>query len=284
MAMQLGHWRLDSVRGGDLWLDGGVVFGIVPKTLWSKVISPDENNRIRLCTNCVLARDGRRTVLIDTGYGSKHSPLDRRFYGMEPGNPVLESLAALGVAPNDIDLVILSHLHFDHAGGATCYDDRRMLVPTFPRARYLIGRLEWEDATCQTPELQTAYCMDNLSPLVNAGVVELIEGNAEIMPGLRARLTGGHTRGHLALFFESAGQVALFIGDLCPSTAHLHPMWNLSYDTHPLDTRRVKPQLLADAAREKWWILWPHDTQVAAARLECHPKRGFAVIDPRSSL
>jgi glyoxylase-like metal-dependent hydrolase (beta-lactamase superfamily II) len=282
--MQLGQWQLDSVRGGDLWLDGGVVFGVVPKTLWAKVMAPDENNRIRISTNCVLARNGRHTVLIDTGYGGKYPPLDRRFYGMESGNPLLESLARLGVAPNDIDRVVLSHLHFDHAGGATCYDDRRVLVPAFPRARHIIGRLEWEDATGGAPELQTAYSMDNLTPLADSGVIELIDGNAEIVSGLRARLTGGHTRGHLALVFESAGEVALCIGDVCASTAHLHPMWNLSYDTYPLDTHRVKPQLLAEAARGKWWIIWPHDPHVVAARVECHPKRGFIVVDPRSSL
>jgi glyoxylase-like metal-dependent hydrolase (beta-lactamase superfamily II) len=284
MSMQLGQWRLDSIRGGDLWLDGGVVFGVVPKTLWAKVMPPDENNRIRISTNCVLARNGQHTVLIDTGYGSKFPPLDRRFYGLESGNPVLESLAAHRVAPDDVDLVVFSHLHFDHAGGATWLDDRRTLMPTFPRARHIIGRLEWEDATSGAPELQTAYNMDNLAPLANAGLVELIEGNAEIVPGLRARHTGGHTRGHLALVFESEGQTALLIGDVCASSAHLHPMWNLSYDTFPLDTRRVKPQLLADAARGNWWVIWPHDPQVAVARIEIHPKRGFIMVDPRPSL
>lgn len=282
--MQLGHWQLDSVRGGDFWLDGGVVFGVVPKPLWSKVAPPDENNRIRISSNCVLARNGRQTVLIDTGYGSKYAPLDRRFYLMESGNPVVESLATLGVAPDDIDFVVLSHLHFDHAGGATCYNDQRIVVPTFPRARHFIGRLEWEDATSNAPELQTAYSMDNLTPLETAGLVELIEGHAEILPGLRARLTGGHTRGHLALVLESAGEVALLIGDLCPTSAHLRPMWNLSYDTFPLDTRRVKPELLAAAARENWWIGWPHDSLIAAGRLAQDSKRGFTVVEPRSSL
>ncbi len=284
MSLQLGQWQLDSIRGGDLWLDGGVVFGIVPKNLWSKIIPPDENNRIRVSTNCVLARDGRHSVLVDTGYGSKYAPLDRRSYGMDEGNPVLESLASLGVTADDIDLVVLSHLHFDHAGGATRYDAGRTLVPTFRNARHVIGRLEWEDATSGAPELATAYLMENLTPLAEAGLVELIEGGTQIVPGLSARLTGGHTRGHLSLAFESEGQVAFFIGDICASTAHLHPMWNLSYDTFPLDTRRVKPQLLAEAARGKWWVVWPHDAQVGVARLESHPKRGFIVVDPRPSL
>jgi glyoxylase-like metal-dependent hydrolase (beta-lactamase superfamily II) len=282
--MHLGNWQLDSVSGGTFRLDGGVVFGVVPKSLWSKVVTPDENNRIPISSHCVLARDGRHTVLVDTGYGSKYAPLDRRFYEMESGNPIVESLASLGVTADEIDVVVLSHLHFDHAGGATCYDSARKLVPTFPRARHVIGRLEWEDATSRAPELQTAYSMDNLTPLVDAGLVELIEGEHEILPGLRSRLTGGHTRGHFAIDFESDNQSALMIGDLCPTTAHLNPMWNLSYDTYPLETRRIKPELLASAARRGSWVIWPHDIQVAAARLEQHPKRGFVVVDPRPSL
>ncbi len=284
MSLQLGHWQLDSIHGGDFWLDGGVVFGVVPRTLWSTIAEPDSNNRIPISTNCLLARDGRHTILVDTGYGSKYAPLDRKFYSMEPGNPVLESLAALGVAPHEIDMVVFSHLHFDHAGGATVYDERRSIVPTFPRARHVVGRIEWQDATSQSPELQTAYPMQNLAPLAEAGLVDCVESNVEIVPGLRTRLTGGHTRGHLALVFESQGQGAMFIGDVCASTAHLHPMWNLSYDTYPLETRRVKPQLLADAARHEWWVIWPHDWRTAAGRLENNPKGGFNVVDARASL
>jgi glyoxylase-like metal-dependent hydrolase (beta-lactamase superfamily II) len=203
---------------------------------------------------------------------------------MQSGNPLLESLAALDVAPEQIDLVVLSHLHFDHAGGATHYDERRQFVPAFPRARHIVGRIEWQDAVLQAPELQAAYPIENLAPLAEASLVEHVEGNAEIVPGLRTRLTGGHTRGHMALVFESEGQGALFIGDICASTAHLHPLWNLSYDTYPLETRRVKPQLLAEAAQRDWWVIWPHDTRVAAARVQSHPKRGFVVVDPRASL
>jgi glyoxylase-like metal-dependent hydrolase (beta-lactamase superfamily II) len=279
--MNLGNWQLDTVDGGTLSLDGGVVFGIVPKTLWLNVITPDENNRVRLRNNCLLARDGRHVVLVDTGYGSKYGPLDRRFYEMDDGNPVLDSLARLGVAADHIDTVVFTHLHFDHAGGASHRNGNGPPVPTFTRARHVVGRLEWEDATSQAPELETAYPIENLTPLAEAGLVELIEGGHEIVPGLRARVTGGHTRGHMALLFESAGQSALFIGDVCASSAHLHRMWNLSYDTYPLVTRRVKPQLLAEAAAGNWWVFWPHDPKVAAARLASHPTRGLQLVDPR---
>lgn len=282
--MHLGHWQLDSVSGGEFWLDGGVVFGIVPKALWSKVATPDDNNRIRIRSHCVLARDGRHTVLVDTGYGSKFSPLDQRFYNMQSGNPIVESLVSLGVTPEEIDYVVFTHLHFDHAGGATLRNGSRRLVPTFPRARHVIGRTEWEDAVSQRPELQTAYSLDNLTPLADAGQIDFIDGDVEILPGLRSQHTGGHTRGHLSLAFESNDETAFCIGDLCATTAHLHPMWNLSYDTYPLDTRRIKPRLLATAAEQNWWLIWPHDINVGAARLQQHPKRGFSIVDAKQLL
>jgi glyoxylase-like metal-dependent hydrolase (beta-lactamase superfamily II) len=282
--MNLGNWQLDSINGGTFSIDGGVAFGIVPRTLWGKIMPPDENNRVRLGANCVLARDGRHTLLIDAGYGSKYTALDRGFYELEKGNPVVDGLASLGVNPDDIDTVVLSHLHWDHAGGATQYNAQRTLVPTFPRARYVIGRIEWEDATSQVPELKTAYPMQNLTPLSDAGVVVLVEGNSEIVPGLRAMITGGHTRGHLALKFESGGQAALFIGDVCATSMHLHRMWNLSYDTYPLVTRRIKPRLLGEVADERAWVIWPHDVRTVAARLERHPQRGFEVVDRQSWL
>jgi glyoxylase-like metal-dependent hydrolase (beta-lactamase superfamily II) len=282
--MNLGNWQLDSINGGKFSIDGGVAFGVVPRTLWGKLMPPDETNRVRLGANCVLARDGRQTLLIDTGYGSKYSALDRGFWLLEQGSPVVDSLASLGVTPEDVDTVVLSHLHWDHAGGATSYNDQRQLIPTFPRARYIAGRIEWEDATSQVPELMTAYPMQNLRPLAEAGVVTLIEGNSEVVPGLQAIITGGHTRGHMALKFASGGQRAMFIGDVCATSLHLHRMWNLSYDTYPLVTRRVKPRLLGEIADENAWILWPHDVKTVAARLERHPQRGFEVVDRKERL
>lgn len=282
--MNLGNWQLDTINGGTFSIDGGVAFGVVPRPLWSNVIAPDANNRVRLGANCLLARDGRHTVLIDAGYGDKYGKLDRNFWELENGDPVLDSLAALGVMPEAVDLVVMTHLHWDHAGGLTRYDSRRAIVPTFPNARHVIGRDEWDDALSQAPELETAYPLANLTPLADAGLVDLIDGNEEIVPGLRARHTGGHTRGHLAFLIESNAQTAFFIGDVCATTLHLHPMWNLSYDTFPLVTRKVKPQLLGEAADGDWWVIWPHDIRTPAARLQRHPKRGFEVIDRRERL
>lgn len=278
--IQLGDWHLETINGGSFLIDGGVMFGVVPRTLWSNTMTPDESNRIRVACHCMLARRGRQTVLVDTGYGGKYGPLDRKFYGMESGEPIVDSLAARGLAVEDIDLVVMSHLHFDHAGGATRRDPHHRLVPTFPRARYVIGRLEWEDATSGAAELHTAYWTDNLAPLEAAGLVELIDGDAEILPGLRTTLTGGHTRGHLLVRFEGGGQMLAYLGDLCPTTAHLRRMWHTAYDTYPLDTRRRKPQLLGEAADRGWWVVWNHDPRVAVGRIARHPKREFVLVEP----
>jgi glyoxylase-like metal-dependent hydrolase (beta-lactamase superfamily II) len=279
--MQLGGWQLDTINGGTFWLDGGVMFGVVPKTLWQKVAPPDRLNRVLCANNCILARDGTHTVLLDTGYGGKFSPLDRKFYAMEAGEPLLAGLAVLGVAPDEIDTVVLSHLHFDHVCGATRLDAEGRRVPIFPRARHVVGRLEWEDATAGIPEISSAYPLADILPLYEAGLMMVVDDGQEVVPGLRGRVTGGHTRGHLALFFESAGQTAAYLGDICPSTAHLRRMWHLSYDVYPIETRRRKPEFLGQAADEGWWILWNHDPQVAVSRVDRDAKREFVPVEPR---
>lgn len=283
--MHLGNWQLDSLNGGLFRLDGGVMFGVVPKSIWKNAAPCDEQNRIACANNCLLARDGRHTVLIDTGYGGKFALLDRKFYSMEEGEPLIAALAAIGVAPEDIDTVVFSHLHFDHVCGATRFDATGRRVPIFPKARHLVGRIEWEDATGRKSELETAYPLDDILPLYDNGLMMILEDGQEIVPGLRCEVTGGHTRGHLACFFTSGGQTAAYLGDICPSTVHLRRMWHLAYDTYPLDTRRRKPELLTRAAQEGWWIFWNHDPRVAISRVAPDAKREFVAVDaiPRAA-
>ncbi|MDZ4818309.1 MAG: MBL fold metallo-hydrolase [Planctomycetota bacterium] len=282
--MNLGAWQLDTVSGGDFSIDAGAVYGVVPKTVWQKIAQSDELNRIRLRNNCVLARDGAQTVLIDTGYGGKYSLLDRKAYALEEGCPIVDSLAKLGVAQEQIDTVVLSHLHFDHAGGVASYDDRRNLVLTFPNARHVVGRLEWEDATSRLPELLAAYPQDNLVPLQRLNNLELIDDGATIVPGLTAIRTGGHTRGHLALLFESEGQGAIYPSDLCPTTRHARQLWCLAYDTFLLVTRRQKARLMGEAADRQWSVLWTHDSETAVSKIIRSIKREFEVVDCKPSL
>lgn len=275
--LRVGRWQIDILNGGRFMMDGGILFGVVPRRLWSMVRTPDELNRLPCACNCVLARDGRQTVLIDTGYGGKQSPLDRKFYSLEQGEPLLASLAAIGVSPADIDVVVLSHLHWDHCGGASRRETGGAIKPLFPRALHVTGRLEWEDAHAAGPEFGGAYAEENVAPL-EAGIrLELIDHDSEILPGLKAYLTGGHTRGHLALLLESEGETLAMLTDLCPSTYHLRRLWSLAYDLYPLETRREKPNWLGRAADENWIVVWSHDPRYLATRLARDPKREFAI-------
>jgi len=282
--MQLGHWQLDTVSGGRFRLDGGAMFGIVPKPLWNKAAPADELNRIQLATNCVLARCDEATVLIDTGYGTKLSEKEQGHVAAEPVDVLVASLAACGVSPEKVDVVLFSHLHFDHAGGATRRDPSGAVVPTFPNARFAVGDLEWEDATSGALELQGTYPEENLAPLGESGRLWLLDDGEEVAPGLRVERTGGHTRGHQVAVFSAGGDTAAYLGDLCPTSAHMRRMWCMAYDTHPLVTRIRKPEVLSRAVDGNWLILWDHDPAMAAARIARDDRKEFVVTDQYATL
>jgi glyoxylase-like metal-dependent hydrolase (beta-lactamase superfamily II) len=282
--MQLGDWQLDTASGGNLLLDGGTMFGVVPKVLWERHQPADELNRIRCADNCVVARNGRNTVLIDTGYGGKATAKERQRLILEEGEPLLTSLAALDLAPDDIDTVVISHLHFDHAGGATRRNEHGDIVSTFPRARHYVQRGEWEVANSGAPELRGAYPREHFAALADAGLLELVDGDVEIIPGVRVIVTGGHTRWHQAIVIESARQAAIYLGDLCPMAAHMPTMWGISYDAYPLETRIRKPHLLGQAADNNWVVMWDHDPDMAACRITRDPQREFRVVERLKTL
>lgn len=282
--MNLGNWQLDSINAGRFMLDGGAMFGVVPKPLWDKLQPADEQNRIRMATNCLLLRDGRHTVLIDTGTGTKHDDRTRTQIAVEPGDCLVDSLAAVGVSVGDIDTVILTHLHFDHAGGATHRDASGVVVPTFPRARYVVQRGEYELAASGAPELRGVYPKEHFEPLMQAGQLELLPGAGEILPGIGSLITPGHTRFHQSIVIQSSGQTACYVADLCPMAAHVRSHWCMAYDTEVLETRRQKSRLLGQAADEEWLILWDHDPDMVACRLRRDAKREFAIVEPRVEL
>ena len=282
--MELGNWQLDVVSGGRLRLDGGSMFGVVPRPLWEKKQPPDERNRIQMATNCLLLRDGQHTALIDTGYGGKMSEREQEVFHLDQGDPLLASLAELDLSPEDIDTVVFSHLHFDHAGGATTRDKQGNLKPTFPNARYVAQRVEWEAAVGNAPELKGSYPLENLLPLKEANQLELIEGEAEIVPGLRGWPTPGHTKGHHSPVFKAGGETVVYLADVCPMQAHLPTMWCMAYDVDLLESRRRKPQVLGQLADENWLVVFCHDPQIVAGRLSRHEKREFVVCDPVEKL
>jgi glyoxylase-like metal-dependent hydrolase (beta-lactamase superfamily II) len=276
--LKLGQFAISTVSGGRFKSDGGTMFGVVPKALWSKLIPVDEYNCIPQATNCVLVQTGRQNVLIDTGYGSKLRDKERTLLAADPGDPIVDSLKAKGLAPDDIDLVVLSHLHFDHAGGGIRSVDGR-LVTTFTRAEYVVQRLEWEIATAGYPELRAAYPQENIAPLKDSGQLRLVDGDVDIIPGIHARITGGHTNGQQALFIESEGQTAVYLADACPTWRHLPSLWCMSYDMDLLQARRIKPILLGEIADRGWLALSDHDPDHAAARLVRDPVREFVVTE-----
>jgi glyoxylase-like metal-dependent hydrolase (beta-lactamase superfamily II) len=276
--MKLGQFTVTTVSGGRFRSDGGTMFGVVPKIMWSKLIAVDAHNCIPQATNCVLVQTGRQKVLIDTGYGPKLEDKQRAILSAEPGNPIVTSLAAQGVKPEEIDVVILSHLHFDHAGGGVSKEGDRLFT-TFPRAQYVVQRLEWEIATAGYPELRAAYPMENIQPLANSGQLQLIDGDVDIVPGIHARITGGHTDGQMALFIYSGGQTAVYLADACPTWRHLPSLWCMSYDMDLLQSRRIKPVLLGEIVEQGWLALSCHDPDHAAARLKTDPQREFAVSE-----
>ncbi len=282
--MQLGRFELTTISGGSYHIDAGTMFGVVPRTLWSRRIAVDDKHQLEQATNCVLVRTGERTALIDTGYGSKMSEKERSIFRLEDGDPLVASLADHGVAVEDIDTVILSHLHFDHAGGATRRSEGGEVVPTFPNAEYVVQRGEWFTAIADYPELRSAYALDNLLPLEAAGQLRFVDGDAEILPGIRGIVTGGHTQSHQALVIESENETAVFLADLCPSLHHLPTLWCMSYDVDLLQTRRMKSRLLGQIADGGWLALFDHDPEHAAARLCRDDKRDFAVTESIVSL
>jgi glyoxylase-like metal-dependent hydrolase (beta-lactamase superfamily II) len=260
------------------------MFGVVPKALWNRVFPADENNNIAQATNCVLVQTGSKNILIDTGYGSKLPERQRKTLAAEEGDPLLASLSALKLSAEDIDVVVLSHLHFDHAGGATRINESGELVPSFANAEYVAVRREWVNATANFPELAGAYPQDNLLPLATAGQLRLLDGNAEIMPGLRFFITGGHTEGHAVVVMESQGQTAVYLADLCPSTRHFPSRWGMAYDVNMLETRRQRPEWLGQIADRHWLALFDHDPDHAAAYLERDDQRDFRIREAFAEL
>lgn len=282
--MNLGNWRLDTVSGGPMRLDGGAMFGVVPRAVWERKTTPDEQNRVQLATNCVLARDGQHTVLIETGYGTRLTEREQSDFAIPQGDHLVESLSRLDVSVEDVDTVVFSHLHFDHVGGGARPDDKGRSMPTFPEATYVAGQIEWEDATSDAVELTGAYPADNILPLKQAKQLKLLGDGEQIVPGIRALHTGGHTRGHQAIVIESGGQTAIYLGDLCPTHVHMRMLWVMGFDIYPIVTRRRKPEFLAKAADAGSLVLWGHDPTMAAARIQRHPKRQFIVVEEFSSL
>lgn len=271
-ARTLGALRIHALQAGGQQLDGGAMFGVVPKPLWEKKIPADAKNRIPMGMRCLLVEHPEGLVLIDTGAGNKEDEKFIGIYGIEadvPGHRTMldAALAAAGFSAADVRVVINTHLHFDHAGGNTALAANGTIEPSFPNARYLIHAGEMHYATHTNERTGASYFPRNWDVLRETGQLELVDGTAALMPGIRMRHTPGHTPTHQSIVLESAGETAIFLGDVCPTKAHLPLPWIMGYDVEPLVSLETKRALWADAIAGDWLVIFEHDAATAWGRL-----------------
>ena len=274
-SLTLGDFELSIFSDGLYPLDGGAFFGVVPKVMWSRRVAADERNYVQSGLNSLLIRTehprtGKQNVLVETGMGNKLSERMVKFYG-QPAQ-LLKNLAAGGVAPEDIDIVVNTHLHFDHCGWNTVRNNKDgKIVPTFPRAKYYAPEGEWQYARHPSERDAISYIPDNYDPLVQSGRMTLLKGGEEIVPGISVKTFPGHTAHMQAVIVESGGHTACYISDLIPTTAHIDIAWGMGFDLYPLQTIDSKKQYYAKSIPEKWLTVFTHD-----------PKRPWAYVEEES--
>jgi methylmalonyl-CoA epimerase len=262
-ALELGDLRLTTLHDGPFRLDGGAMFGVVPRPLWEKKAPPDDRHRIQLAMRPLLIEAPWGRMLVDCGAGDKMGEKDRDIYALDRSRALDSALAEAGLSAESIDLVLASHLHWDHFGGATKVDGGT-LRPRFANARYLIRAAEWEDATHPHERNRASYLQDDFVPLQPAGVVTFFEGDETIRPGVRVVRTGGHTGQHQIVFIESADRTAVFVADLIPTSAHLQDAWVMGYDLFPMETLAFKRRFIREAIEREYLVFFEHDPQIAA--------------------
>jgi glyoxylase-like metal-dependent hydrolase (beta-lactamase superfamily II) len=261
--MAIGDLAVTSLHDGPFRLDGGAMFGVVPKPLWEKLAPADDRNRIQLAMRPLLVEASWGRMLVDCGVGDKMTEKARDIYALDRTRHLDHALAGRGLDAASIDFVLATHLHFDHFGGATTRGPGG-LAPRFPRARYLIRDAEWEDATHPHERNRASYLQDDFVPLRSANVVDFFTGDVTVKPGVRVERTGGHTGQHQIVYFESAGRTAVFVADLIPTTAHLQDPWVMGYDLFPMETLAFKKRFIREAIDREYVVLFEHDPLVTA--------------------
>ena len=275
--ISLGEFAIYGLRDGYFYLDGGAMFGVVPKVLWEKIYTPDEQNRIQMGLNSILVQTNQALVLIETGIGPC---LDRKFadyYSVEREPGLLGELQNLGIDPEDIDYVINTHLHFDHCGGNTRQDDKGNWIPTFPKARYIIQRGEWEYALDPCFRDKPSYMPNNFLPLEENGRVQLVEGNTKVTEGIQVLVASGHTAHHQCVKISSDDKVLFFLGDLVPMSAHVSLSYIMSYDLYPLQTLENKKKYFEQALAEDWIVAFVHDAELFFGKIGMKKNKYFTI-------
>jgi glyoxylase-like metal-dependent hydrolase (beta-lactamase superfamily II) len=284
----IGDIRVHALDGGMQWLDGGAMFGVVPKPLWERRIPADERNRIPLAMRCLLVETPDALVLIDNGAGNKESAKFADIFGIDNAasdvaryaTRLEESIASAGFGIDDVDIVIDTHLHFDHAGGNTRRLEDGGIALSFPRARYIAQRGEFDWAHLRNERIQASYLRHNFDPVMEAGRLQLVDGDVDVVPGVQLLKTPGHTPHHQSVLIRSGGDTACFLADVIPTSAHLPLPWIMGYDVEPLITLETKRHLLERARAEDWLLIFEHDPVVAWGRLEGEAERPQLAAEP----
>ncbi len=261
MKYKIGDFEVFHLSAGTFALDGGAMFGVVPKVLWNRIIECDELNRIPMGTNVLVIKAGKELILVDTGIGNKWSDKLKKIYDINPKN----AFEGLDFGPEDITKVVLTHLHFDHAGGTTVYNQYMELVPAFPNATYYVQEEEWTWATHPNERTKASYLQENILPLKER--IELLDGDTEIAKGVRVVKTGGHTAGHEIVVFESNGEFGVFLGDLVPMSHHVPLPYIMAYDNFPMDTLEKKKELYIEFLKNDYTLFFEHDRIPTAGKL-----------------
>ena len=276
---KVGSLTIHAIQAGGQRLDGGAMFGVVPKPLWERRIPADERNRIQLGMRCLLVEHQSGLVLIDTGAGNKEDAKFKEIYGIEnegsDGRTSLEDgLRQVGVTPDDVSIVINTHLHFDHAGGNTYRDESGEVRVSFPNARYIVKRGEYDYATHPNERTSASYFDRNYEPVVRMHKFEFVVREKEIVKGIRVIPTPGHTPFHQSVLLDSGGERAIYLADMCPTSAHVPLPWIMGYDVEPLVTLETKRRIFRQAEDEGWLLIFEHDATVPWGRVE-HDGKGY---------
>jgi glyoxylase-like metal-dependent hydrolase (beta-lactamase superfamily II) len=273
----LGDFELSILSDGTYLLDGGAMFGVVPKVMWQKKLPADHANRVTLGLNSLLIRTGDNNILVETGIGNKLSEKQQQIYSNRP--QLMESFAAANITPQDINIVINTHLHFDHCGWNTVRQGEG-IEATFPNATYYVQRGEWGHAREQHERDRVSYLTDNYDPLVESGQMRLLDGAADICPGVSVRVFPGHTRNHQAVVITSNGKTACYSGDMLPTTAHLQPTWVLAYDLFPLDSIASRRRYYEEALPHRWLTVFTHDASTPWAYVQRDENEKLSFVSP----
>jgi glyoxylase-like metal-dependent hydrolase (beta-lactamase superfamily II) len=279
MSRKHGKWTLSVINAGIVKMDGGAIFGVVPKPLWEKRLKADHKNRVTLGMHCLVVQNGNECMLVETGFGGKVNDKMREIYGLKEEPGLLLSLREIGVTPEQVTRVIVTHLHQDHAGGCTVLTAQGY-KPAFPNATYYFQKGEWDAARHADAQTVNGYRVEEvMKPLAENGVVKFLDGDSDICEGVQVHLTPGHTQFHQSVLIRAEENTYCYVGDLIPTTHHLKPIYTMAYDLYPRETFINKQHLVEQASKENWILIWSHDLEIPWSRIVPN-EQGEYVAEP----